>query len=390
MINKYKNTDRFIHLTLFFTFDISLEKWADTGLLPREILLYKELRKQKVFIQFLTYGDSTDRQWEGELEGISLLPVYERIPRPRTKIVRFLQSVFIPWYFREELRGTDLLKTNQLWGSWVAVITKFIFQKPLLIRCGYEFYDFSKKTGRSIIFRGFAFILSWFAYRSANLIHVATDSDRKIVKNDFGISYTRIAKCPNWIDTSLFAPKLCPLSQNLLFVGRLNDQKNLYLLLRALENTGIGLDVVGEGETRMALEAEANRLGLNVNFLGPLPNDQLAEIYQNHKIYIICSRFEGNPKTLLEAMACGCAVIGTDVPGIKEVICHEESGLVVKESEDSLRTAILLLWQDRHLRNNLGQRARQQVEEQNSLESAVIKELEVYQEICVSSVNIQE
>ncbi|SVD66774.1 uncharacterized protein METZ01_LOCUS419628, partial [marine metagenome] len=164
----------------------------------------------------------------------------------------------------------------------------------------------------------------------------------------------------------------------------------LYLLLSALENTGIGLDVVGGGESRMALEAEANRLGLKVNFLGCLPNDQLAKIYQSHKIYILCSRFEGNPKTLLEAMACGCAVIGTDVPGIKEVICHEESGLVVKESAESLRTAILLLCQDRHLRYNLGQRARQQVEEQNSLESAVLKELEVYQEICVSSVNIQK
>jgi len=64
--------------------------------------------------------------------------------------------------------------------------------------------------------------------------------------------------------------------------------------------------------------------------------------------------------------------------------------LVVDESAESLRTAILLLCQDRHLRYNLGQRARQQVEEQNSLESAVLKELEVYQEICVSSVNIQK
>ena len=62
MMNKSKNSARFFHLTLFFTFDISLEKWADTGLLHREILLYKELHKQKVFIQFLTYGDSTDRQ----------------------------------------------------------------------------------------------------------------------------------------------------------------------------------------------------------------------------------------------------------------------------------------------------------------------------------------
>jgi len=99
---------------------------------------------------------------------------------------------------------------------------------------------------------------------------------------------------------------------------------------------------------------------------------------------VICSRYEGNPKTLLEAMACGCAVIGTNVPGIREVIQHEKSGLLVEESVESLRSTILRLMGNEGLRIRLGEEARRQIIEENSLEAAIQQELKVYQELCPS------
>ena len=81
-------------------------------------------------------------------------------------------------------------------------------------------------------------------------------------------------------------------------------------------------------------------------------------------------------------MACGCAVIGTNVPGIRDVIQHEESGLLVEESVDSLRNAIIHLRHNPDLQQRLGKKARTQIVEQNSLVSAVKLEMKVYKKLC--------
>ena len=85
-------------ITLFFTYGVSLETWVKSGLLQREIKIYLELmKKYGIEVQFLTYGNSSDRNWEGELGGIKLLPVYERISHPSSKLLALFQTLIIPW-----------------------------------------------------------------------------------------------------------------------------------------------------------------------------------------------------------------------------------------------------------------------------------------------------
>ena len=108
------------------------------------------MEKYNIQVYFLTYGGIEDYQWEPELKGMRLLPVYERLPKLRFKWLSSLQTFIVPWYFRKEFRKTNILKTNQIWGSWVAVLVKFIINKPLLVRCGFEAYKNSltaKKKG---------------------------------------------------------------------------------------------------------------------------------------------------------------------------------------------------------------------------------------------------
>jgi len=384
-LNTKENTNCDIRLTLFFTYDVSLKTWAETGLLQREIRLYQELQKQGAVVQFLTYGDHSDRQWESELGGIQLIPVYEHLPRPHSKILRLLQSFVIPWVFRKKLRQSDLFKTNQIWGSWVAVLAKWLCWKPLLVRCGYEAYRNALQANDSFLRKLFLRSISFLSYLQANHIWLNTTEIAEFVSKEFYVSSSRITVFPNWVEIDRFRPSgLQKLTNRLLFVGRLSKEKHLPLLFEALANTGIGLDLVGAGELHDELVQVAQKFGIDVRFLGRLPNDQLPAMYQTHPVYVICSRYEGNPKTLLEAMSCGCAVIGTNVPGIREVIQHEKSGLLVEESVESLRSAILRLMDDEGLRSRLGEEARRQIIEENSLEAAIQQELKVYQELCPS------
>ena len=356
-------------ITLFFTYGVSLKKWAESGLLKREIQLYRELNKlYNVNIQFITYGDSSDRAWEKEMGEIELLPVYERLPKLKSKILSFLQTCFIPWVYRSELRKSNLFKTNQLWGGWIAVLSKWFFRKPLLVRCGYEFYNFEKEKEHPRISLLLFYLISKLIYSSANHIHISTFFDKKFIENTFNIHDSLIEIRPNWIDTDIYKPISMKLKNRILFVGRLSKQKNLNLLLSAINNNNIGIDIVGDGELRNSLDEIIQKSNIDINFLGRLPNDQMPKVYNSYPIYVLCSHYEGNPKTLLEAMACGLAVIGTNVPGIREIISDGENGILVPNNEPSLLLqSINTLLMNKSMQKKLGDNARRIIIDNNSI-----------------------
>jgi glycosyltransferase involved in cell wall biosynthesis len=376
-----------MRVVLFFTYGVSIKSWVNAGILSREIKIYKELCKNGVEVLFVTYGDASDRQWQSELGSIKLLPVYEDISKSKIKTIEFLKTFLIPFKFRDELQSGDIFKTNQVFGSWVAVLSKLIFKKPLLVRCGYEFYDFTIRQNSSFIFRKFAYIVSFFAYKQATKINVATELDQLFVNKIFSVELKNIHIFPNWIDIELFS-RYEYSRKNLLFVGRLNKQKNLPLLFKALKGTGFELDIAGEGELHDSLKLEASKLQIKVNFLGVVDNDQLYKLYNTHSIFILCSKYEGNPKTMLEAMSCGSAVIGTNVTGICNIINNGENGLLVNENYIELREAICSLSSDSGMRESLGRNARKSIVKNNSLKCLIQKELELYRELIDNNLGV--
>ena len=370
-------------LTVFFTFGMSLEGWVKAGLFEREVKLYRELCREGIAIQFVTYGDAKDRHWETRLNGIQVVPVYEYVSRPRTMFGQLIKSFYIPWAIQSNLSKSDLFKTNQMMGAWVAVIAKLRFRKPLLVRCGYEMFEFLRFSQASRWEKYAGCLLSLASYYFADRIHVATKADQAVVCRRFRIPLHKIKIRPNWIDTREFAPCVVAKEQRagLLFVGRLSDQKNLSLLVEAIAGIGQPLTVVGDGEEKELVQAKAEKLGVRVKFRGSIANDLLPKVYRQCAVYVICSRYEGNPKTLLEAMACGCAVLGTDVHGIREIIQHEQNGLLTAENPLALRAALLRLLDDENLRKQLADRARKSVAQEHSLESAVAAECKTYDDL---------
>src|SRR3546814_4813955 len=105
--------------------------------------------------------------------------------------------------------------------------------------------------------------------------------------------------------------------------------------------------MVGDGDLRATAEREAARRGVKARLHGNLPHQNLPEMINAGRIFVLPSSYEGHPKTLLEAMACGAAVIGTDVPGIREVIEDGRTGLLCAPTAAALRDAIERLLSDR-------------------------------------------
>ena len=116
--------------------------------------------------------------------------------------------------------------------------------------------------------------------------------------------------------------------RELIYVGRLVSDKGVDLLLTALSillssGTAVRLTVVGDGPERAALERQARELQLHhtVEFVGSQSGAELAGTLNRHRILVVPSRWpEPFGIVALEAIACGCVVVGSDQGGLPEAI----------------------------------------------------------------------
>jgi glycosyltransferase involved in cell wall biosynthesis len=190
---------------------------------------------------------------------------------------------------------------------------------------------------------------------------------------------------PMGVDMERFQPKhhddglrrdIAPNGPLLLFVGRLSEKKGLGYLLAAMPQVierfpGATLLVVGDGEDREALEREAQGLGLpkgRIVFYGGVSNLLLPRFYATADIFIGPSvtakggDAEGFGLVFVEALACSCPVVATDLPAIADIVVPGENGLVVKQrSSSAIAEALLGLLEDRSLLERMKAQARKSV-----------------------------
>jgi glycosyltransferase involved in cell wall biosynthesis len=148
----------------------------------------------------------------------------------------------------------------------------------------------------------------------------------------------------------------------ILYAGRLVSHKNvenlIYSLKQILQNDNLVLMICGEGEELENLKAVTYKLNLveKIKFLG-YRND-LWGLMKISDVFISISKSEGMPNTIMEAMACGCPVIASDIEPHREIINNECGILVELDKLDSLQSKIETLFSDDALRLKLIKRAR--------------------------------
>lgn len=175
-------------------------------------------------------------------------------------------------------------------------------------------------------------------------------------------------------------PGLLTSRRYVLFVGRLEPEKGIFDLLEAWshskDTTGqMILALAGDGD-RSLVTSFAEELGIhdNIVFLGWVEN--IVPLMQHATVFVLPSKFEGQPVSVLEALSCGTPVVATAIGGIPDMIEDEKSGLLIPEGDPRrLGAALVRMLNNTDERQRISDGGKRRFEtefSQNIIESSVL------------------
>lgn len=230
-------------------------------------------------------------------------------------------------------------------------------------------FVFTSSNVKARLLRPFiASLLRFFFNRKATVVLVQNADDQRAV-TQIGISPDHIAIIPgSGVDTDRLVPTPEPAGEVTIgFAGRLLDDKGIRPLveaIRMLRGRGniVRLLIAGTPDPANPSSVPEREIAswqpdAGLVMLGHV--EDIATLWRDSAIAVLPSRREGLPKSLLEAAACGRPMVATDVPGCREVVIPNETGLIVPVDDPvALATAIETLAQSPALRKRFGDSAR--------------------------------
>tara|TARA_B100000131_G_scaffold313937_1_gene350006 strand:- start:682 stop:1812 length:1131 start_codon:yes stop_codon:yes gene_type:complete len=359
-----------VNVAIFLTYDYSIKTWKESGTLERELKLYKTINKKYgTKFTFVSFGGFDDKKILENEKNLKVLPVYTIMKYRNSKILRFIYSFLIPFKLKKNLKNIDIIHQHQLLGSWVSYLYSKIIKKPLLVRTGYDMYLFAKSENKQLLKIYLYKILTKLTIKYSEIFTVTSRTDYEHINNVYKGHISKVKIRPNWIEVDKPLALESRYQNRILSVGRIVYQKNFQLLINEFKDTKneLIIDIVGQGNMEKELIELAKKNNVKINLVGNINYSELIELYKKYIFYISTSLYEGNPKTLLEAMASGCVVIASDIPNHKELITDGENGFIFDLNSPNLKNKYKKLITDRELINQISKNTISSINETNNI-----------------------
>lgn len=320
-----------------------------------------------------------------EFEIINGVSVYRTIKPTKPWAITYLLSVL-----RFMIRKRNEFDVVQCYGLFyhtpASVIMRYIYKKKVITRleCAGEKGDLGRIKK---IKYGFLIELSW--KKGDKIVAISREIYNDLI--NCGVHKDKIVYIPNSVDTEYYTPSILKTwdsPMNILFVGRLTEQKGVDTLLRAMKEViakginHLSLTLVGDGPLRVELESIVNDLEIKqyVKFVGSMSD--VIQHYRNSHILVIPSHWEGLSLVLLEGMACGLAIVASTLGGNREGIEDGINGLLFAPGkQDELASKITYFLEHPKIAKQMGRMCREKAIALFSLRENIHKYVELYKSL---------
>lgn len=282
------------------------------------------------------------------------------VPRIKEKKIRALlvPFLFICLYFNLIRLSKGFDKIHAHWLIPQGIVQSFINKKYIVTGHGGDVVSLNKGILKKLKIR---------CLKRAEKITVVSEALKSKVKELYPAADVSVISMG--CDTSKFGKQYHKenyFNQDgkkvILFVGRLAEKKGVTYLIDAMESIDGKLVIVGDGPLRESLEEQAQKYGNKIEFWGSKSHQELREIYASADIFVAPSitakdgDSEGIPTTIMEALASGLPVIGSDSGGISEILEDGYNGFLVSERDVSgLSQKILMLIESDEIKTKLSE-----------------------------------
>lgn len=278
------------------------------------------------------------------------------------KLNRFLYSLLMPILRYKEFKDCDVLRGFQITGGIPCVIAKIFLKKPFVVNYGYDYQKVALIEGHPIRATLYM-IINRLVLSTANFVIVTNKTFIKTVKR---AGAKNIIVIPNSVNIQQFRPKEKrnnKFVKEILFVGRLEPQKNLFNLLEAVKSLKheYHLQIIGMGSQKKELQRYVLKNKISAKFIDAVSHNRLPVIMRSADIFVLPSLVEGHPKALIEAMATGLPCVATNAEGIKEILENGKTGILVETDSKSIKEGLEKLISNPTLSQKIGKNARSYV-----------------------------
>jgi len=381
------------------------------GLSPTLYNLSKEQVGLGINVHIICKRRLYEKKFE-EIEGISV----HRVRTPYNlfalyKLIRLNKRIGVNIVHAHATTGPSYAIFRKLFNSRQPTANYVVHvhgtTKGILAACGKFIPSIIDMAGtKQRITRSVSIFRQNLIWRRADAIIAVSRSIRDELEGLYGIPKERIHVAPNGVDPRTFCPRqsrvtilrrlgLSPRSHMILYLGGYRPVKGPNFLIEAARKISERLKdvkIVFMGNPKHPLEKHfvkstlslIKRLEVNraVCITKNIPHHQMPEYYSAADAVVVPSVYEGFPKVVLEAMACGIPVVASAVGGITEIINKGETGILVKPGDpNELADAIIRIVSYPDLREKLGLNARKMVKERFTWTHAAKRIIAIYQEI---------
>jgi glycosyltransferase involved in cell wall biosynthesis len=205
---------------------------------------------------------------------------------------------------------------------------------------------------------------------------------------DLGLPRNKIIVLPNAVDTNTFKPSVSKEENTVLYAARINQEKGLDVLLEALFHLDIQTHLVIIGpvgnksffvKIERLMRKVTEETSHKVTYLGHVDKGTLIDWHRKASVFVCPSVSDHFPISILEAMACGTPVVGTNVGAIPEVIENGVNGILAPPNDSkALAVALEELLADKKKRETYGENARRIVEKNFSWQTVIGRLIQTY------------